>query len=189
MVTIVPDNSETGPQETCHVIVLYEDIAAREFAARSSKELSEVSPTAGSVEVGWFPFSALADAQVARELAEQAAFADLIVFTSGRAGDWPGEVKLWIETWIGRRGEREGAIVGLMTPERFEGLIEMASVKEVYLRHAAHRAGMDYLSHVPVSISQGLPDSPESCSARAGMVTSVLDEILQTEMRRTKLRR
>jgi len=189
MVKLVPDNLEPGPKETCQVIVLYEDVAAREFAVRSSKELSESIQPGGPVEVRWFPVDALIEAGAAREMAQWAALADLIVFAGERAGDWPGEVKMWIESWVSQRGEREGAIVGIMVPERAASPVEIASLKEVYLRHTAHRAGMDYLCHVPPAISKGIPDSPESCSARAGQITSLLDEILSTAAHQSSLRR
>jgi hypothetical protein len=56
----------------------------------------------------------------------------------------------------------------------------VASVREIYLRHAARRAGMDYLSHAAPTLRRAMPDSLDSFSERAGRVTSVLDGILQT---------
>jgi hypothetical protein len=51
--------------------------------------------------------------------------------------------------------------------------------KYAYLRNAAHRAGMDYLTQIPQSISsRSIPDSLDSYSQRADKVTSVLDGIL-----------
>jgi len=189
MVKFVPDNLESSPKETCQVIVLFEDIASREFVARSSKDLSEPVQPGGPLEVCWFSLSALAEAGTARDLAHRAARADFIIFAGARAGDWPSEVKLWMETWISQRGEREGAIVGIVIPENPAAPVEIASLKEVYLRHAAHRAGMDYLCQVPAAISKGMPDSLESCSARAGQITSLLDEILSAAAHQSTLRR
>ena len=189
MVKFVPDNMESSPAETCLVIVLYEGSSAREFVAQSSQELSERSRAGEPLDVRWFSLSTLSDAGVARELAQHAARADLIVFAGACTGDWPDDVKLWMESWIGQRGEREGAIVGVVIPESPIGPIEIASLKEVYLRHAAHRAGMDYLCHVPASISKGIPDSLEYCSSRAGQITSLLDEILSAAAHTSTLRR
>jgi hypothetical protein len=189
MVKFVPDNMESSPGETCLAIVLYEGSAAREFVARSSRELSERNQPGGPVEVRWSSLSALADADSARDLAQHAARADLVVFAGACTGDWPDEVKLWIESWIGQRGEREGAIVGVVIPESSVGPVEIASLKEIYLRHVAHRAGMDYLCHVPAAISKGIPDSLEYCSARAGQITSLLDEILSASAHQSTLRR
>ena len=114
----------------------------------------------------------------ARKAAERAARADLIVFSLSAAGDLPEGVKLWIESWLGKRGEREGALVGLVEGER--GLGGVACLKEIYLRHVAHRAGMDYVSHAPPTNWRGIPDSLDSFSRRADQVTSLLDEILRT---------
>ena len=38
--------------------------------------------------------------------------ADVVVFAMEARGDLPEELKLWIEKWLNKRGEREGAIAG-----------------------------------------------------------------------------
>ena len=78
---------------------------------------------------------------------------------------------------LDHRGEREGAIVGLVT-EKPAPAMGVASLKEVYLRHTAHRARMDYLSHVVPTELRAMPDSLDAFRQRAGQVTSVLDQIL-----------
>jgi hypothetical protein len=83
-------------------------------------------------------------------------------------------VKQWIETWAGQRGDREGALIGLMDPGA--GMTGFSGNNFVYLRSVAHRGGMDYLTEVPPKLS--LSDSIESYTERADHVTSVLDEIL-----------
>jgi hypothetical protein len=55
---------------------------------------------------------------------------------------------------------------------------EMASFREIYLRHIARRAGMDYLSRGAPTATKAIPDSIDSFSERAGRVTSVLANIL-----------
>ena len=50
--------------------------------------------------------------------------------------------------------------------------------KEGYFRRVAVRAGMDYLSHAPLSAETELPDSFDSIDHRAGCVTDVLNNIL-----------
>ena len=85
-----------------------------------------------------------------------------------------------MERWICQRSEREGALVGLVLADRHSRPGEIACLKEIYLRHAAHRAGMDYLSQVPPVLPKAMPDSLDMYRERAGQVTSVLDEILRT---------
>ncbi|HLX72340.1 MAG TPA: hypothetical protein VKV04_22200, partial [Verrucomicrobiae bacterium] len=55
--------------------------------------------------------------------------------------------------------------------------------REIYLRHIAHRAGMDFLSHAAPTAAKAIPDSLDSFSKRAGQMTSVLDNILHTRPR------
>src|SRR5205085_6805218 len=118
-------------------------------------------------------FADLEDARSARDAATKAAGADLIVFATARQGEIPGLVKDWVETWLGQRGDREGALVGLMDPgPRLSGLSEN---KFIYFRNVAHRGGMDYLTQLPQEISRAIPDSIDSYSERADQVTSVLD--------------
>ncbi len=117
--------------------------------------------------------SFLIDSAQATELADKAAYADYVVFASACEGDLPRELKIWIEGWLTKRGEREGTLVGLM--EQHTRPFEIASLKEIYLRHVAHRAGLDYLSHVPSRKSKALPNSLDSYQERARQMTSVLD--------------
>jgi hypothetical protein len=83
---------------------------------------------------------------------------------------------LWIEDWLNKRGEHEGALVGLLDYD--DGPQHVATFREIYLRHVARRAGMDYLSHAPPTTRRAIPDSIDSFSERAGRMTSVLDDIL-----------
>ena len=89
-----------------------------------------------------------------------------------------GAWKLWIERWLGKRREREGAIVGLVSGQTAP--CATAGLKEIYLRHIAHRAGMDYLSRTTPTAPFAMPDSLDSFCNRARQVTSVLDDILRT---------
>ena len=50
----------------------------------------------------------------AKEAAWKASCADLILFSATPEGDFPLAVKAWIETWLNKRGDREGMLVGLM---------------------------------------------------------------------------
>jgi hypothetical protein len=175
----IPDSTEPGPRETSRIIVIYENAEAREMAIRSSQELAALLPASAGLNVNWWSFALLSDAAFASSAAQKAVKADLLVFAITPEGDLPQEIKLWLEDWICQRRVREGAVVGLVLLESPPRPGEIACLKEIYLRHAAHRAGMDYLSQVPSALSLGMPDSLDSYRARAGQVTSVLDEILR----------
>jgi hypothetical protein len=158
------------------VAVVYEDAGMREGAVTFCDHLVARFWTECELDVGWWSFAHLQEPGSAKEAQQKAAKADMIVFATCAEGEIPLEVRAWVEAWLGRRGEREGALVGLLG-RGVNQVGEMAG-KHVYLRNVAHRGGMDYLTGLPESISHPIPDSLESLSERADRITSVLDEIL-----------
>ena len=170
------NEAAVAPKRTWSVVVIYEDAAAREEAVKFCDLLIERFWASYGFEVGWWSFASLEDEGAAREATERAAEAPLIVFATRPQGELPETVKAWIETCLSRRGDREGALVGLMDPSA--GLSRALAEKYIYLRAVAHQGAMDYLTQVPPNIARAIPDSLESCAQRAHQVTSVLDEIL-----------
>ena len=130
----------------------------------------------GGGEVHRCIFADLRDPVRTEQARRCAATAQVILFALSSPGDLPAEVKSWIESWLHRREAREGTLVGLILDR--PALRGTSSVAELYLRHTARRAGMDYLSQLPRTFGRSIPDSLESYGKRAGYVTSVLHEIL-----------
>lgn len=155
-------------------MIVYESPAIREQAVRFCERLAG-EPKSEALKINWCSFPHLASSQSGDDAAQKAAEADVIIFAMAGIGDLPDEVKLWIEKWLNKRGEREGALVGLLKCEEPH---ETASFREIYLRHVARRAGMDYLSHAAPTRTRAIPDSLDSFKERAGKMTSVLDSIL-----------
>lgn len=156
------------------IVVIYEDSALRERAVQFCERLAVETP---EMEMDWWSFQLLNHPSMAQTAVERAAVAEVVVFAMGSRGDLPEEIKLWFEKWLNKRGEREGALVGLL--HREEGMQGMASFREMYLRHMALRGGMDYLSQAAPTILHAIPDSIDSYNERAGRMTSVMDGILQ----------
>ncbi|HVY69950.1 MAG TPA: hypothetical protein VHH73_08475 [Verrucomicrobiae bacterium] len=172
MVDYISKPNEARSAKT--VVVIYEDSALRERAMQFCERLASDTP---GIDMDWWSFQLLGHPTMAQTAVERAAGAEVVVFALGARGDLPDEIKLWIEKWLNKRGEREGALVGLLRQE--EGMHGVASFREIYLRHIARRGGMDYLSHVAPTILHAIPDSLDSYNERAGRMTSVLDSILQ----------
>jgi hypothetical protein len=158
------------------VVVIYEDPSIRDRAVTFCERLAEEQHSA-ELNTDWWSFPLLSHTEMAHSAVEKAARADVVVFAMDARGDLPEEIKLWIEKWLNKRGEREGAIAGLL--HRDEGWHGMASFREIYLRHIARRAGMDYVSHAAPTLRKAIPDSIDSFSERAGRSSSVLESILQ----------
>ncbi len=161
------------------VVVVYEDHVARERAMGFCDQLVARFWARCEFDVGWWSFGLLNQAIAAQEAAEKAAHADLIIFAATPAGQFPAIVTAWTENWLTRRDDREGMLVGLLESETSPGGTEES--KHLYLRHAAHRGDMDYLTHVPQELSRSIPDSLDSYTERADQVTSLLDDILRRQ--------
>ncbi len=159
------------------VVVIYEDDVAREAAVTFCDQLVQRFWSLCGFDISWWSFQLLAEGRASQEAASKAAGAELVIFAARPEGDLPALVDAWIESWLHLRGDREGALVGLMDP--CGTLTGGATTKYLRLRTAAHRAGMDYLTQVPQNFTYAIPNSLESYSERAEQVTSVLDEILQ----------
>jgi hypothetical protein len=158
------------------VVVVYEDATTRERAVTFCDQLVSQYWETYEFDVSWWPFTLLNAAPATEEAAEKAAQADLIVFSATPEGDFPLPVKAWVERWLSRRGEREGMLVGLM--EQLADGGDQEGAKHCYLRKAARRGAMDYLTRVPPDISLAIPDSFDAYTERAAQVTSLLDGIL-----------
>jgi hypothetical protein len=173
MLTRIPDAADLTSLEK--VVVVYESPAARDSACQ---QLTHRFSSDQTENFHWCYTGRLHEPECVEALVRRAAGADLIIFAASAEGDFSPEVKSSIERWLARRGDREGALVGL-----FNGGMRrsVAPLKEIYLRHAAHRAGMDYLSHLSPNAGPTIPDSLDNFSRRAGQMTSVLDQILHTE--------
>jgi len=166
----------TKPAQTKSAVVVYETPAVREHAARFCDHLSHQHRSEAKLEITWWSFAFLEHPVMAHDAARRAVDAELVIFAFRPDGDLPRSLKLWIENWLGKRHEREGAVIGLTD---HPGPGDVASLKEIYLRQIAHRAGMDYLSHASPTASRAIPDSIDSYNERAGQMTAVLDEILR----------
>ncbi len=159
------------------VAVVYEDTVSREAAVSFCDHLVERFWAECEFGVNWWSFELLQEPDSAKKASQSVVEANLVVFATRREGGMPPNVEGWIERWLSERGDREGTLVGLLSPGT--GLSGEGADKHAYLRNVAHRGGMDYLTEVPQSISQIIPDSLKSVSERADVVSSVLEEILR----------
>jgi hypothetical protein len=123
-------------------------------------------------DVCWWSCAELKGYGKRGETLAKAVEADLLVVALHAEAEPTTLLGDWLEDFVKLRGEREGVLINL---------VEEGSNPHSSLRQAAHRAGMDYLTHEPDKIGGAVPDSIESVTARAEQITSVLDEILRTQ--------
>jgi hypothetical protein len=175
MLAFMHRSDESSARDQARGVVFYETALACERAVEFCRHLTDDHSTA----IDWYSFDALTEASSAARATRKASIADLLLFSMIFDGDLPREVKIWIEGLLAERHEREGAIIGLVLDRPQHVSVEV-SPKEIYLRHTAKRAGMDYLSHGTPAQWNAMPDSIDSFNQRAGQMTSVLDQILRT---------
>jgi ornithine cyclodeaminase/alanine dehydrogenase-like protein (mu-crystallin family) len=162
--------------KTESVVILFEDKPTREKAVKFCDQLVQRHWTRCEFRLTWLDFLALGDANAARDAAAKIRGADIVVFAARAEGRLPLIVTEWVEGWLANRKDHEGMLAGLIDGGPLA--TGWAADKHSWLRSVAHRAGMDYLTEVPQEITRPIPDSLESFSERAELVTSVLDEIL-----------
>lgn len=167
----------TQAKETWSVVVICEDDSTRCRAMSVCDTL--VKQFWGDIEFQfhWCQLPNLADEVHAHHAAQVAAEADMIVWATSPEGDFPQHVNSWIQTWLERRGRREGAFVALIGPEG--DVANKGIAKHLYLREVAHKACMDFLSEIPQCIPREIPESVQWFTERAGQVSSTLDGILK----------
>jgi hypothetical protein len=161
---------------TWSVLILYENDEVRQEAVHFCDRLVQRFWSRHEFDFSWLPFLQLRDASAGPEAGTKASQADMIVFASHADGEVPPWLESWLDTWLGQRSDREGAMIALTDsgPQRNRASAD----KFVYLRNLAHRAGMDYLTRMPEHMARSIPDSLDSFTERADQVTHVLDEIL-----------
>lgn len=176
MNAIKPTPGTGENKEMWFVVVLYDDSATRQRAMEVCDHLARRFWSEVELKFHWWRTDFLEDAGMAATAADNSRNADFIVVCIRPDGDLSPVVRHWFEEWVPQRAGREGALIDLTTT----GAPPLAAQrKKAFLREAAHRAGMDYLTHFPPTINRSLPDSFESASLRAMQKTTVLDGILQ----------
>jgi hypothetical protein len=158
-----------------NVLLIWEDSACRHRATRFCKDLERRFWAQCHFQFDWCALDILQRKETAEQAAAQALESDLLVFALQSERPLPAGFTRWIESWAGRRPVHEGALIGLFQPA---ARAPLASNREIYLRHLAHRLGMDYLTGVPSSLFEPVPNSLESYADRAGRVSTVLQGIL-----------
>jgi hypothetical protein len=156
------------------VTVLYENEAKRAEAKRFCNQLAERFCAGAELALNWRSFQQLGDPSSSEEAVAKATEADVVVLALHPETAIPLEVDFWMENWLGRRGQREGMLVGLLGASTSPEVAE----KHRRLRKMACRGGMDYLTRLPEYAAQLISDSFESYYDRMHRMTNVMDDIL-----------
>lgn len=158
------------------VLALFQGSAARVTAVDFCDVLVQRFWPQITFELSWFDWEELLDVSAADSASRTAQEVDLLLVAAAQNGILQPHVIRWLEESLHRRGEREGILAGLCAPKT--GVTPENAATQQYLRKLAHQNGMDFLTGVPTSLSQSVPENTEAYTSRATKVTSVLDAIL-----------
>jgi hypothetical protein len=177
---ICSDKWDLPAKASFSVVVIYEEVSSAQRAMRLIGDVLRGSTSQSGFEPSFEPSLWKLEMLLVpkfRELAAQeAAAADVVVIAARDRDTLPVALQGWIETWPPRNPSNRGALVALLWLT--EGQAEVQEDSLAFFRKAADQVQMDLFvqSFPPPARSVGL--TPEQIVQRAGLVSSVLDDIL-----------
>jgi len=164
------------PKFPFDLVVAYADRATRARALQLYDHLAGQLLDDYDFKCAWWKFDHLGDPALREHAVDDAADANMIVLSVQGQKDLPALGKAWIEDWLPRRDNRKSALVALVAADEPEaanqGLIS-------YLQSVARVARMDFFTHAFGQEKRAATVAMERLTARASIVTPMLEEILQ----------
>jgi hypothetical protein len=136
----------------CKVAVVYQDASSIDLAVKLCKRLASEFEGELEFDFSWWGFRYLHGTPIAQQAAEAAAGADILVVSIGAPEALPVEIRTWFDRWIPQRKAVEGALVVVPAQDL---TTQPASIGESFLRGAAERANMDFLSLPRSNVNPG----------------------------------
>jgi len=171
------DSSDREPKYPFDLVVAYEDTETRNRALHLYDNVAQKLIDDYDFQCSWWKFDHLADENLCQQAADAAVDANMVILSIRAHDSVPPTHKLWIEDWISRRSPGKAALVvmiaGTNNPER-----DAAPVL-AYLKNAAIRGRMDFLTHAfeePAQLPVVDHDTPPS---RLRGASPIFHEILQ----------
>jgi len=175
---MLPNSSALAGTETevrWSILVAFHDLAARRRAMRVCDNMVARFWPEMEFQMHWCSFDQLAAAEIARVATRHAALANIIIIATTADAGVPETVKLWMNEWCPQRHGREGALIALIEGSPDDPTLALTHRD---LRYAAHRAGLDYLTHEPAFAPVPPPDESAWFNLKAVEMSSVLENIL-----------
>jgi hypothetical protein len=177
IIQAVAHRDAADENETCGVVIAYEDTEARDRAITLSHRLVRDFWREIDFSFSWWRFKYLRDPVIASAASDAATKADIVVFSYHVANELPIEATDWLDRWTSARSRPAGIVVPLVesvpVPE-----IEASSAL-VCLQDAARRAGMECLTPGQMRYPFSPLGSVEYIHDRANQTTRVLDDIMK----------
>ncbi|MSU59539.1 MAG: hypothetical protein EXS35_15440 [Pedosphaera sp.] len=175
---VEPSSSGSLREEPWCVVVIYEDKPSRDHAMAVCDHLVGKFWTEVEFTFRWWRMDFLTDPDLARVAGDDAAKADIILFSSAAETDLTTPMAQWFSHLVNSRNRREGVLLDLTHAPGAASAQRLR--KQASLRELASRAGLDYLAEASSAFGGPLPDSIESAQARATQMSSVLEAMLKS---------
>jgi hypothetical protein len=175
---VVPGDSNFEEHHAIKVVIAYEDVPAGQRAMSTCKRLFEQLGQDFEFQTILWKFEVLRVSQLKRLAAQDAAEADLVIIATHGQRGLAAEIKDWIESWLGQKGEGDRALVALLggAEERAKGRLQARRYLQDYLQEAAQKANVDFFSHTFADLDPGRKSSANANSARAKAGSAVWRE-------------
>lgn len=143
----------TGTEDSCKVVVFYENTSTRAGAMSVCDRLVEQFADDLDFEFRWWKFKRLGDPDIAGQVMQAATAADIVMICP-QAASLPADTAEWVETWAESGAASDGAIT-LVLPANVDPAGEAANLM-ISIKWAAARLGMDFLQvSVPATVATG----------------------------------
>ena len=133
------------PRPHLGVMLLYEDFATGTRAKGVIDQLADQPELNADFSLDLWRFNLLHDPELNQRAVENAALADVVLFSAHGWADLPVEVQLWLFHWLQKAGEKPAALVVSLDIAHGESPGENRTL--TFLRALAEPIGVDVFAH------------------------------------------
>jgi hypothetical protein len=146
MINAANKANTSSPLDLCTVVVIYDDNATRTRALAACDYLVGQFWENVELDFHWWRTDFLNDPYIARAAAHHAVAADFLIVCLKEPGGRPAALEAWFESWVGKRSNREGALIDLTAATVAD---RSSSTRRNFLRDVARVGMFDYLTAGP----------------------------------------
>jgi hypothetical protein len=137
---------EHAGSQACRLAVIYDDQEARNRVACLVDNLRRSLGRDIELAESWWKFSLLRQHGLGELAADDAARADLVLFSFGEGNDLPNDIAVFNDLWVKRRETQEG-LLGILLNHSTVSIPRIESLRE-YFAGLARKAGLDFVTNL-----------------------------------------
>ncbi len=159
-----------------HVVLVYEDFATGTRAKSLFDQLSDQPELNAVFSLNLWRFDLLREPELNRRAVENAATADIIVFSAHGQADPPAEIQLWFYHWLQKTGDQPAALVVSLDSDNAELSSENRTLK--FIRSLVEPVGVDVFPHFGEPMAEKSEWTTDWVEQRVNARSSLLEGIL-----------